>query len=124
MVSMSTSVLAMVGSELIGSILWFPVWWYTRGLTLVLGWARNVAREANESYALGVWVKNLFVPMYGDSEWSGRLLSFFVRMGMIVVRGASVLLWCVAAALGVAAYAAALPLAVMGLLFHSVGSIF
>jgi hypothetical protein len=121
---MSTSVLAMVGSELIGSILWFPVWWYTRGLKLVLEWARNVAREANESYALGVWVKNLFVPMYGDSQWSGRLLSFFVRMGMIVVRGASVLLWCVAAMFGVISYVVALPLAVIGLLFHSVGSLF
>ena len=121
---MSQAIAPIVVNELFGSILLFPVWWYTRGLRHVLTWAKNFMRDANESYALSVWIKNLFVPMYGDSEWSGRVLSFFVRCGLIAVRGGAVLVWCALAIAAVGLYVVALPIAALGILFHSVGFIF
>ena len=116
-------VLRLVLTELFGGIVSLPAWWYTRGLSIMTAWFRRFVRDASERFSLGVWVKNLFVPMYGDTEWSGRLISFGVRFAMIFVRGAAVALWSSAAFVGLAAYVVILPAAILGLLYHAVGLI-
>lgn len=116
-------VLRLVLSELLGGIASLPIWWYTRGLSLMTAWFRNSVRNASESFALGVWVKNLFVPMYGDNEWSGRVISFSVRFAMIFVRGGAVAAWSAVAFVGLILYVLVLPAAIVGLLYHSVGLI-
>lgn len=45
-----------------------------------------------KSLALRVWIKNLFVPMYGMYDWQSRLISFFMRLAQIVFRGIGVVL--------------------------------
>lgn len=86
-------------------------------------WVRRVVREASETFALGVWVRNLFIPMYGETEWSGRVISFFVRVAMIAVRGLAVALWSVLALLAFAVYLLVLPIGCAGILYHGLGLI-
>lgn len=116
-------VLRLVLTELIGGIVALPAWWYTRGLAIMTAWFRRFVRDASERFSLGVWVKNLFVPMYGDTEWSGRLISFGVRFAMIFVRGGAVAVWSSGAFICLAAYVVVLPAAILGLLYHAVGLI-
>ena len=68
-----------------------------------------------------VWTSNVFVPMYGDSAWSGRLISFVVRLLMILVLGMAIIAWSAFACLLFVFYLLALPAAVLGMLFHAGG---
>lgn len=68
-------------------VLWFPLWWYSRGwwelVRKVLGWLADSLKGLN----LAVWLKNLFVPMYGQRDLVGILISVFMRLVQIVFRG-------------------------------------
>lgn len=72
--------------DLFGSVAWFPVWWYTKGLGRVLLWVRRALQYRASSYAFRIWIKNLFVPMYGQHDWTGRLVSVFMRVVVLVGR--------------------------------------
>lgn len=78
--------------DLIGGVLKFPIWWYGRGLLMVAGggvaWIVGYAK----SLSLSVWMKNLFVPMYGMYDWQSRIISFFMRLAQIFFRALGVLL--------------------------------
>jgi hypothetical protein len=86
------AVAKFVLKDFFGSIIGFPVWWFTRGFVYFAGvYSRTLKGFANQ-FAVGVWVKNIFVPMYGSYDWSGRIISFFVRVAQIIVRGFVMLL--------------------------------
>jgi len=110
--------------DLIGGIVAFPVWWYTHGLVMMAKWAGGSVSSASAYLGLGVWVKNLFVPMYGETSWQGRLISFAVRFFMIVLKGIGVGTWAVLTFAAFAVYVAVLPLAVIGIIYHAIGAAF
>jgi hypothetical protein len=112
-----------VFKDFFGGMLYFPFWWYTRGLVTMFNWVKSTIRYGYRSMALGVWVKNWLVPMYGESSWQGRVVSFFVRTGVIFARAVGVFAWALAAFLGLFIYVIALPLAFVGALYHFVGII-
>lgn len=61
-----------------------PVWWYTEGLGNVLRFfARNAAYGANV-IGIGIWTRALFKPMYGERSWQGRIVSFVMRLIVLV----------------------------------------
>lgn len=79
--------------EIITDILMFPVWWYTRGFFYCL---KNVWRflgRRQESISLFVWIKNIFKPMYGQTDWQGILISIFIRVVQIIVRSMAMIFW-------------------------------
>lgn len=81
-------------------IIYAPVWWYSRGLIWFIGRIVESIKDTSISAGLGIWVKNLFVPMYGQYDAWGRIMSFFVRFTNIIVRSLWVGLWaalCLAA---------------------------
>jgi len=85
--------LGKVIAQIIGEVLYFPLWWYSVGFVRLL---KNVFKLwSGEEQALGfsVWAKNIFTPMYGQSDWGGRLISFFVRLFQIIFRGAVLLIF-------------------------------
>lgn len=86
-----------------------PVWWYSAGLKRVFLWALGSAQSASHFFGLGVWVKNLFVPMYGETSITGRGISFGVRLVMILARGAAVITWILIAWIVFLFYVAVLP---------------
>lgn len=96
-------------------IAYFPVWWYTRGLLDVTrGTGRMLAGQA-KGLAIGVWIQNVFTPMYGQYDWQGRLISFFMRVVQIILRTIALIAWAGVAAI-VLVFWIVLPLALLVIL--------
>lgn len=104
--------------DFFGGIVAFPVWWYTRGFALLLAWAGRSVRGQFVSLGLGVWIKNLFVPMYGATDIWGKVISFAIRLVMIVARTAALIGWVIIVFVCVVLYLVSLPLAIAGSLYH------
>ncbi|MFH1089467.1 MAG: hypothetical protein V1716_03525 [Candidatus Uhrbacteria bacterium] len=110
--------------ETIGRGVFFPVWWYTRGLLDILKFIRGSIKNQYINLGLGVWLANLFVPMYGSTDWASRLISFFIRLFMVVVRGLAMFFWLIIMLLFLVGYLLLLPVSVFGFLFNFVGFFF
>lgn len=72
--------------ELVGDILYFPLWWYSVGLRqLIMSLAQQV--KSSERYlALGLLARSLFLPMFGQYDREGRIISFFMRLIILIGR--------------------------------------
>jgi len=83
--------------ELIRDVLYFPLWWYSRGLVNLIFGVKNFLVDKQRALALLVWVKNIFKPMYAQYDWQGMLISFFVRLAQIIFRSIFMLFWTILA---------------------------
>lgn len=72
--------------EFVGDVLYFPVWWYTQGLALTWRTLSNRWLSMVNRLSLRILLKNMGKPMYGDYTRSGRVISFFFRIILVVVR--------------------------------------
>lgn len=70
----------------LGSVFHFPVWWYGRGFFELVKWLQQGLIYRWKKYALGLWLRNILVPMYGEYTLAGRLMSFFMRVVVIIGR--------------------------------------
>lgn len=93
--NLATQALKFVLVELIGDVLYFPVWWYSEGLKKATHFCLNQISDMEKSLALRVWLVNLFVPMYGQYDWQGRIISVFMRIAQIIYRIIALVLWSV-----------------------------
>lgn len=103
------AVLRLIIVDTIGSVVWFPFWWYTTGLSHVVSYGFRAMRFRAQSYSLGIWVRHLFVPMYGQYDLMGRIVSIGMRLVVLLGRMIGlcaeammyivlVLIWCMAPA--------------------------
>jgi len=94
------------------SIIYFPLWWYSVGFLRFVSKIISFWKGEERSLGFTVWVRNWFVPMYGQADFAGRLISFFIRTVQIIVRGLVMLLWII---IGLALMSAwlALPVAII-----------
>ncbi|MBL7141763.1 hypothetical protein ISS21_01555 [Patescibacteria group bacterium] len=66
--------------DIIQSILYFPLWWYTSGLKKrFLGFIHGVGNLAH-NLALKILLTHVFKPMFGERSRTGRIISFFMRL--------------------------------------------
>ncbi|MEI7741254.1 MAG: hypothetical protein WCJ29_02000 [bacterium] len=77
---------SFIFKDLIGSVLAFPLWWFWSGVPYFVKVYRRAWRNFSNEFGVGVWMKNLFVPMYGARDISGRLISFIIRLFQVIVR--------------------------------------
>ncbi len=71
---------------LIKHFLYWPLWWYSGGLFSALkGTGRRIVNTW-KGLGLGVWLNNIFRPMYGQYDFASRLISFFMRLVQIIFR--------------------------------------
>lgn len=95
------------------SVVTFPLWWYGDGLLGVLAWMRASLQAEWRALGIGLWTRSLFLPMYGVTDISGRVISVVARLFVIfgravwwlahaVVYAAGVVLWCMWIPLSVA----------------------
>lgn len=80
-------------------IFYAPVWWYSRGLEY---WGKKclaLLQNGNETLAPELWLKNLFVPMFGQYDWQGRLISFLIRFVQVIARGLALMVWAMICAI-------------------------
>jgi hypothetical protein len=71
--------------------LYFPVWWYSKGFIKMIKAIGRLIGDFNLTLGFTIWVKNLFVPMFGQRDIPGRLISFFLRLVNIIFRGLGLL---------------------------------
>jgi hypothetical protein len=74
---------------------YFPIWWYTEGVVYIGKKCYRIFLQGNEELAPAIWLKNLFVPMFGTRDWEGKIVSFFMRLVQIIGRSAALLVWLV-----------------------------
>ncbi len=67
-------------------ILFFPIWWYTLGLKKIVLYVLNSISNTNRNLALTVLIKHVFKPMFGIQDRQGRIISFFMRLVLILAR--------------------------------------
>jgi hypothetical protein len=79
--------------DIIGDVLYFPVWWYTKGLTDVATRMGQAFLDFLDELNIGILTKSLLKPMYGDYTWSGRLISFPVRLTHLCVLLVAAFVW-------------------------------
>ncbi len=79
--------------DILGDFVYWPVWWYTIGLKERLDFSAEQIKKTWIALGLGIWLKNTFVPMYGDRSFIGRLISFFMRIVILIWRLVWFLLW-------------------------------
>lgn len=79
--------LVIIFKDGLRTVLYFPFWWYGKGFGKMLLACGNQIKDFNLSLGFSIWIKNLFVPMFGQYDFAGRLISFFLRLVNIVVRG-------------------------------------
>lgn len=125
MKSSSTSlVLKHLLLDLLREILFLPVWWFTIGLARMVVWCGSSIRHAAETTGLTLWAKNLFVPMYGETSVSGKLISFFIRLVMVIARGVATFVWMLVVIALFVAYVLVFPLSILGIFYHGLGMTF
>lgn len=97
----SSAVLALkfVAVDLVGSVVYFPIWWYTRGMVRMASYCVRTVVNAARNFGVGIWIKNLFTPMFGQRDFTSRIISFFMRLlaifyysVMLLVLGVAMLL--------------------------------
>jgi hypothetical protein len=124
---MSQPIIVQVGKRFfvdsIGGILGFPVWWYTRGLKKWSRFAWSWFNSYRAILGVGVWVRNIFVPMYGSYDIGGRVVSFFMRLVMIIVRSFGLVGLAMMLIVIMIAYIFLPVLVVLMIFYHGFGSI-
>jgi hypothetical protein len=107
--------------DLVGSFLYFPIWWYTAGTVRAGSFCARTVLNMSRSFGLSIWVKNLFTPMFGQYDFASRLISFFMRLVTIIFYSVVLLVMSVVMALLFVAWLL-FPLAVAYMFFsHLVG---
>lgn len=82
-------------SKILFKIAWdfiyFPLWWYSEGLLKTIRGIADFLKRQEASLSFFIWLKNIFVPMYGQDDFAGRAISFLVRFFQVIVRGSALL---------------------------------
>lgn len=86
--------LKYISIGIIWDIVYFPIWWYSKGLVRVYRYCINSAIfHLTRRVALGIWLRSMFKPMYGDYTKEGRIISVFMRLVVLIWKLLSTVLW-------------------------------
>ena len=69
--------------DLIGDVLYFPVWWYSAGVRLAVRRMERQWLTLFDRLGLKYLLLNMGRPMYGDYTRSGKIISFFFRLILV-----------------------------------------
>ncbi len=122
---MQTAVKGVGGvlGEVVGDVVRFPLWWYTTGVvhaaTVLLHSVKYYAR----SLGIAVWIRNIFVPMFGQHDWQGRIISVFMRSAQIFFRGVALGIYAIVA-LALFVLYVAVPLCAFAFFLFHISAIF
>lgn len=100
--------------------LYFPLWWYTRGFMKIMEWAQESLKDAERMAALKIWLKSMFKPMFQDYTKEGRIISFFMRLILLIFKLGIVIGWALFVLIIIVLWLA-LPIVTAGLLLVSFG---
>ncbi len=104
--------------SLVLEIIYFPLWWYSVGFSRTIKNVWHFWCDQEKLLGFSVWAKNIFVPMYGQYDWAGRLISFLVRLVQIIFRGFVLLIWLILCLAVIIFWLALPPLLLLALIFQ------
>ncbi len=99
LIDMYLIILQRLVGEAALDFIYFPVWWYTGGLRYAGSRYFVWLKAGNRALAPALWLKNLFVPMFGQTDWQGKIISFFMRLAQILARALALIAWVAVSAL-------------------------
>lgn len=91
--SYTSSSIRFFFKDFLGDFVAFPLWWYSRGTVQVIQFILEHAGRMAQTLSLKIWVKNLFVPMYAQYDIAGRLISFVLRIVVLIYRFIKFVVW-------------------------------
>lgn len=92
--------------DVVGGVIGAPVFWYGQGLVDAAKYCGRLIVRRWKTLGLGVWIVNIFVPMYAQRDLAGTLISVAMRLFQILVRGIAMIIWTALVILLFAAYVA------------------
>lgn len=82
--------------EILWDIIYFPIWWYSKGLKRVTDYCLQSASEyIIRRLALKIWLTSMFKPMYGDYTKEGRIISILMRFVVLIAKLVMMVIWLV-----------------------------
>jgi len=90
---MTLFVIRKLTLEIVVDLFRTPLWWYQDGLQKMFHWWAYMMRRGNARLGVKLWIRNIFAPMFGQRDWQGRLVSFFMRVVNIIGRGIAYVAW-------------------------------
>ena len=79
--------------DLVIDVFYAPLWWYTVGIKRAFLGAGRLVAAGNRNFAPGLWLRNMFVPMFGQTDFQGRMTSIFMRFVNVVGRSIALFFW-------------------------------
>jgi len=79
--------------DTIGEVLYFPVWWYSRGLKKTAFFCWHKINRGWHILAISIFIKNFFKPMYGQKGWEVYILSTATHFFQLLYRFFLIFLW-------------------------------
>lgn len=99
-----------ISIQIVCNFLYFPLWWYTVGFFRCL---KNIGSFLKDEWTIigaGVWIKNIFTPMYGQRDIASRLISFVVRLVQVIFRMIFFMFFIILSAAGIILWLSILPI--------------
>ena len=81
--------------ETVFSVLYFPVWWYTKGTTKFFNYIINDISNFAKGLNISTLFKYLLRPMYGYNDFWSRVISFLVRIVQFIVLLFITIIWSI-----------------------------
>jgi hypothetical protein len=81
--------------DLVKEVLYFPVWWYSKGLLKASNFLIKQIKGGNERFAISILIRYWLKPMYGQQDWQGKIISFFIRTIHLAWRLVWMILWSI-----------------------------
>lgn len=72
--------------DVIGDALYFPLWWYGVGLKHTVASRVKSMNAMSNQLALKLLILNIFRPMFAQTDRAGRIISFFMRIVLLIGR--------------------------------------
>ena len=85
--------LKYIAIDIVGNVLYFPIWWYAQGLKKTTLFCLRKIADGEKRLGLKIWLTNLFKPMFGQYDWQGKIISFFVRLIQLIFRTVFMVVW-------------------------------
>ncbi|MGE5425802.1 MAG: hypothetical protein ACM3PZ_01895 [Bacillota bacterium] len=102
-------------------LVYFPLWWYGAGFIRHAGRVWRFLKDEERALGFSVWARNWLVPMYGQSDFVGRLISFVMRTVQIIARGALLFIWALLGLLLAILWLALPPVIILACAYQLIG---
>lgn len=118
MFGLTGQVIGFIAKDIVWNAVYFPIWWYTRGIFRILVLMKHQVSSLARTLHLPTLFKYLLKPMYGYTDIISRIISFYVRIVQFIVLLLITLVVVVGLVVLLTVWLAAPVLVLYGIAFH------